>query len=81
MKKCVTDRPTPFRVDEAGPGDRGACDPRYSRITPLGLYLDMSRPRRLFRIGLENDRHIEIPAPLASRWEDKREVRAESRAS
>jgi hypothetical protein len=28
-------------------------------------------PRRLFRIGLANDRHIEVPAPLASEYEDK----------
>jgi hypothetical protein len=27
-------------------------------------------PRRLFRIGLANDRHIKVPAPLASDYED-----------
>lgn len=27
-------------------------------------------PRRVFRIGLANDRHIEVPAPLASDYED-----------
>lgn len=34
-------------------------------------------PRRLFRIGLENDRPIEVPAPLASDWENNWKFRRE----